>query len=217
LTCHLCGKMYAFCLRHRADVSRVMSGHVLRVHPETVAVAKFDELLHDERAMSTLRTDAAKRPEEWAYFFEYVAERQAGRPARSPKEVEAAESKAIREEAERVRGRAVEAPGSLEPIRWYDGAWEFLLSYGGEASPLWMFSAKLFPYGRGSVKGDWDRLGCWTAAVGVPRGEREMGKTIDTSPGGVHKWMWGDAKNESETTPQSKSAPSGKGRSVAHN
>jgi hypothetical protein len=101
---------------------------------------------------------------------------------------------------------ALDPPGSRAPIRWYDGAWEFLLSYGGEACPLWIFSAKLFPHGRSSTQSDWDRLGRWMAVVGVPRGEREMGKTIDTSPGGVHKWMWGDGKDKPATPPQPSSA-----------
>ena len=199
LTCQLCGKLFVFCPRHQDEVTQRMQGHVLRVHPEVMPVATFDQMLGDEQAMGTVRADAAKRPEEWAYFFEYVAERQSGKARRTPKEIEAAVSKSIREEAKRMRMKAVEASGEL--TRWYNGAWEFLLSYGGEGCSLWTFSAKLFPPGRSSIQRDWDRLGRWTAAVGVPHGEREMGKTTETAPNAVHKWMWAEGEDKSAAPP----------------
>lgn len=70
---------------------------------------------------------------------------------------------------EEKRGFAIASRGAL--VRWYAGSWEFLLS----RSPigLWIFSAMLFPRGRGSVAEDWRFLGAMGAAVGVPAGEIE--------------------------------------------
>lgn len=90
-------------------------------------------------------------------------------------------------EEKRALARAAEPPGSL--VRWFAGSWSFLLSFDARLG-LWMFSAQLYPYGRGSVGSDWTFLGKMTAAVGVPDGVREMGLTVETSPNAVHKWAW---------------------------
>ena len=55
---------------------------------------------------------------------------------------------------------------------------------------MWGFSAMLYPAGRGSTGSDWQHLGRWTEAVGVPKGQPEIGDTIRQSPNAVHKWMW---------------------------
>jgi hypothetical protein len=84
---------------------------------------------------------------------------------------------------------AARKSGSIVPtVRWYYGAWQFLLSYEASAR-LWMFSAMLYPSGRGSVVDDWAVLGAMGAAVGAKQ-EALMGDTIRTSPNAVHKWAW---------------------------
>jgi hypothetical protein len=91
---------------------------------------------------------------------------------------------AYREDALAKRGELI---GSHSLVRWYDGSWCFLLSVDAGA---WIFSAQLYPHGRSSILSDWEFLGRWAAAVGVPKDLSEMGNTIRTSPSAVHKWMW---------------------------
>jgi len=87
---------------------------------------------------------------------------------------------------------AARKSASIVPtVRWHYGAWQFLLSYDG-AVRLWVFSAMLYPRGRGSVRDDWEILGMMTSAVGSPPGNEAMGDTLRTSPNAVHKWMWQD-------------------------
>ncbi len=91
------------------------------------------------------------------------------------------------------RAQAKAAPSGIVPTtRWYYGAWQFLLSYDA-ATHLWIFSAMLYPRGRGSVEADWTLLGAICAAVGVPR-DSLMGNTIEKNANAVHKWAWTEAE-----------------------
>ena len=64
------------------------------------------------------------------------------------------------------------------------------------APPLgWMFSAKLYPPGRGSDSKDWERLGRVVALVSEATGycgpEPEPLTPFETTPpGATHYWVW---------------------------
>ncbi len=80
------------------------------------------------------------------------------------------------------------ASASLPGVRFFDGAWSMILSrspYG-----LWGFSACLWPRGRGSTLEDWELLGRWAGAVGVPKDCKCLGNTVETQANAVHKWFW---------------------------
>jgi|GEM_PF-2693563 hypothetical protein len=187
LTCKLCGKLYPACAAHQPEIRMNMNGHVLRSHPETLPTEQFDRLLRDETGMATFRQKAREAPDLWRVFFEYVDERQSGQ-TRTPAQRAEAAQRGRREQAARLRDQATHEPGEL--IRWYDGAWEFLLSSSGPGEiQKWAFSAMLFPRGRGSTEQDWRRLHHWTEALGIPQGS-EVGKTIEATPNAVHKWVW---------------------------
>jgi hypothetical protein len=186
--CKVCGKVYTHCGAHQAGVSQAMNGHVMRVHPETIPTEKFDQLLSNEPMLAELRRQADAEPELWKTFFEYVEKRKQGHAVKPP-----TTSGTIDDRARELRDRAMGSKGEM--VRWYDGAWEFLLSLGlplpdGKNVPMWGFSAMLYPAGRGSTKSDWVHLHHWANAVGVPKGQAEIGDTIRQSPNAVHKWMW---------------------------
>jgi hypothetical protein len=107
------------------------------------------------------------------------------------------------ERARLYREQAVAQKGELvlglPMVRWYDGAWSFLLSFQPD-SRLWIFSAQLHPPGRGSVESDWQLLGAWAAAVRAPA-ESLVGDTIRTSPNAVHKWTWVAAEDAVQDVP----------------
>jgi hypothetical protein len=201
LTCKICGKLYAHCVQpdHQSTVAQLMHGHVMRAHPETIPPDRFDKMLKDEAVMADFRSKSLAAPDYWRAFFEYVEERQSGRP-RTASERAAAVTKTIVEQGKRHRAKALETPDEM--VRWYDGAWEFLLSHGSVV-PMWGFSASLYPSGRGSTENDWKRLGLWAHAVGVPDGDREIGRTIDTVPNAVHKWMWMESEESAGAKPSS--------------
>ncbi len=162
---------------------QAIRGHILRTHPETIPEAQFDRLLSDVAAMADLRERASEEPELWKTLFDFIAKRERGE---KPSVVEN-KTKTIEETVRRMRTKAIETSGDL--VRWYDGAWEFLLSYDAPTA-MWVFSAMLFPKGRGSIAGDWRDLGAWTSAAGVPIGQREIEESIDRDPSAVHKWVW---------------------------
>src|SRR5271169_3175400 len=93
------------------------------------------------------------------------------------------------------REAAKKSTSIVPMVRWHYGAWQFLLSYDGQFR-LWVFSAMLYPRGRGSVLDDWRVLGSMSNAVGVPEGAEAMGDTLRTAPNAVHKWMWQDPPEE---------------------
>lgn len=66
--------------------------------------------------------------------------------------------------------------------------WSFAMSYDPGCS-LWMFSAMLWPEGRGSTTDDWEFLGEVLGSAGVLL-EAPVGNTLETSPNAVHKWAW---------------------------
>jgi len=180
-----------YCHGHQGAIQVQMNGHVLRVHPETIPGDKFDELLGNESLMAELRSAADRSPELWKDFFDYVARRQRGE-APAPSE---GAGIGIAERGLDYRAKALRERGQM--VRWYDGAWSFLLSCGTEELaevPMWIFSAQLYPPGRGSTESDWVDLGRWSHAVGVPRGQAEIGDTIRRSANAVHKWSWVDDK-----------------------
>ena len=181
LECKICRKAYLHCGEHQGVVLQAIRGHVLRTHPETIPEKQFDRLLADTDSMAELREQAAHEPELWKTFFAFVTNRQSGEKLSIVED----KSKSIEEIAKHKRTQALETPGKL--VHWYDGAWEFLLSYDNS---MWIFSAMLYPKGRGSISNDWRQLGAWTEAAGVPQGQREIGRSIDTEPNAVHKWMW---------------------------
>lgn len=206
MTCKLCGKLYAHCRTHQGVVAELIHGHVMRMHPETIPIDRFDRMLRDEAVMTEFRAAAAKAPALWRHFFEYVGERQNGGHARTTKEKEDAETSRILWEATRYRTQALQKRS--KPVQWHDGAWEFQISYGEGvkvpgrgAVPMWEFSAKLFPEGRGSAEGDWKRLGSWATAVGVPEGQREVGRTIETAPNATHRWVWTGTATDTDDDP----------------
>ena len=180
IDCKLCGSRHAHCHGHSKDAATSMYGHVIRMHPETLPPEKFDQLLQQEEWLETMRDGAKNEPEQYRKFFDFIEQRAAGKVPRD---------NSIEQDAVRHRASAMAKRGQM--VRWYDGAWEFLLSLGNEL-PLWGLSAMLYPRGRGSTLDDWTRLGRWTAALGLPKGDREIGKTVDTVPNAVHKWLWMD-------------------------
>ena len=88
-----------------------------------------------------------------------------------------------------MRKKAIAAAGIGNLVMQRVGAWRFGLSYEPGLG-LWMFSAQLFPVGRGSTLHEWSELGKYAALVGVPEGLRELGRTVETHPNAVHKWAW---------------------------
>jgi hypothetical protein len=181
------------CRDHEDALKVLLSGHVLRVHPETIPSEKFDEMLRDEAVMSEIRRSAEKSPGLWKDFFEYVERFQRGEVPEAPPM-----DAGLVERGAGYRAKAMRERGQM--VRWYDGSWSFLLSCGigepggAEAVPMWIFSAQLYPQGRGSTEKDWEDLGRWSAVVGVPPGQVAMGNTVLTSPNAVHKWIWVDDK-----------------------
>lgn len=58
----------------------------------------------------------------------------------------------------------------------------------------WIFSASLYPRGRGSTEKDWRLLGVMCAAVGAPRDSLQT-PFETTNPNDVHYWMWSEEKS----------------------
>jgi hypothetical protein len=54
----------------------------------------------------------------------------------------------------------------------------------------WMFSAKLWPPGRGSTEADWAYLGKMLFAMGAPK---KAPPTIENAPNDTHYWVWKDS------------------------
>jgi hypothetical protein len=57
--------------------------------------------------------------------------------------------------------RAEAIANDSKPVFWKAGAWSFGLSHGH----AWIFSAQLYPQGRGSEESDWKFLGEMAGAV----------------------------------------------------
>lgn len=55
----------------------------------------------------------------------------------------------------------------------------------------WIFSASLYPRGRGSTEKDWRLLGVMCAAVGAPKDSLQT-PFETTNPNDVHYWMWSE-------------------------
>ncbi len=54
----------------------------------------------------------------------------------------------------------------------------------------WMFSAKLWPPGRGSTEADWTYLGTMLAAL---KGPQTVPDSIALAPNDTHYWVWRDS------------------------
>ncbi len=63
--CNLCGKRYARCHEHHAEVQQMLRGHVLRAHPE--AVPKIvDKLARNSVELAGVMEQARRAPELWS-------------------------------------------------------------------------------------------------------------------------------------------------------
>lgn len=93
----------------------------------------------------------------------------------------------IEDEARKQRAEAKATPGNF--VRWFDGAWSFGLTFD-EPKDHWGFSACLWPRGRSSELADWQLLGKWSRAIGMPEGCPCVGNTVETQANAIHKWFW---------------------------
>ena len=75
--CRLCGKRYARCHRHHAEVQQMLHGHVLRTHPEMVPRI-VDKLARNPVELAGVLEQARRAPELWSKL---VAELEKRRPA----------------------------------------------------------------------------------------------------------------------------------------
>src|SRR5271166_495784 len=71
--CKLCDKRYRHCHSHHEAVQRMLRGHVMRVHPETLPKSEFVKILKNPVMMNGLRQQRDLAPELWQRFFEYAA------------------------------------------------------------------------------------------------------------------------------------------------
>jgi len=74
--CAVCDKSYSHCARHKERAQTMMSGHVLRTHPEIIPVAEFDKMWQDPVLLSPLEEQRTKNPDLWKRLFEYIEERK---------------------------------------------------------------------------------------------------------------------------------------------
>ena len=98
-------------------------------------------------------------------------------------------------------GRAAPADRPAMLCKW---GWTFGLNRG---SPLgWMFSAKLYPPGRGSTNADWERIGRVVALVSGATGycgaepPDPMTPSETTPPNATHYWAWAERSQTPEKT-----------------
>ncbi len=70
--CTLCGKVYAHCPSHAEYSQTSIAGHVLRVHPESIADDQFAKLMADREALDGIRSRAEAQPELWAKLLGFM-------------------------------------------------------------------------------------------------------------------------------------------------
>ena len=128
LACKFCGKRYAGCKAHHTDVHTMMSGHVLRTHPEEVPDV-LDDLLGKPEMLTQIGLQYADDPEPWEKLMTCLEARQKGEPLPKSTIVKASDPNDVDAVAHAMKKEAVKQTGKDPSFRIVHG-WKFGLSYG---------------------------------------------------------------------------------------
>jgi len=126
LACKFCGKRYAGCKAHHADAHTMMSGHVLRTHPEEVPDS-LDEILRKPEMLAQIGAQYVEDPAPWENLMACLEAREKGEPLPKSKIVQASDP--VDAVAYAMKKEAVKQTGKDPSFRIVHG-WKFGLSYG---------------------------------------------------------------------------------------